>query len=141
MSKSPEFTWNVWNWSFNHDDLETYDVGYRFVLAVDQARPGELPTTLEELDGFLLSEARYCFWAKCEYEMIVTGWPQQKNERKVDIYGQLRLNWDRFVSAFWDEVYEPYYLKKAIKARKAMQERKLKLEARRAVSTKKRKTK
>ena len=114
--KKPTFTWNVWNWDFNHDQLETYDVGYRFIAAVEHERPSFLPTTYAELNDYLLAEARYCFWAKCEYEMIVTGWPQQKNEKKVDIYEQLRLNWDRFVKAFWDEVYEPYYLKKALKA-------------------------
>ena len=114
--KKPTFTWNVLNWDFNSDKLEVYDVGYRFVNAVDSARLSSLPKNYTELDDYLNSEAHYRFWAKCEYEIIITGWPQQKNEAKIDVCTQLRLNWDRFVKAFWDEVYEPYYLKKVLKA-------------------------
>ena len=126
--KKPTFTWNVLNWDFNSDKLEVYDVGYRFVNAVDSDKLASLPKNYAELDDYLNSEAHYRFWAKCEYEMIITGWPQQKNEAKIDICTQLRLNWDRFVKAFWDEVYEPYYLKKVLKAaEKAEKAKKAKL--------------
>ena len=126
--KKPTFTWNVLNWDFNSDKLEVYDVGYRFVNAVDSDRLASLPKNYTELDDYLNSEAHYRFWAKCEYEMIITGWPQQKNEAKIDVCAQLRLNWDRFVKAFWDEVYEPYYLKKVLKAaEKAEKAKKAKL--------------
>ena len=114
--KKPTFTWNVLNWDFNRDKLEVYDVGYRFVNAVDSDKLASLPKNYAELDDYLNSEAHYRFWAKCEYEIIITGWPQQTNEAKIDVCTQLRLNWDRFVKAFWDEVYEPYYLKKVLKA-------------------------
>ena len=114
--KKPTFTWNVWIWNFNMDRLETYDVGRRLVTSVESERPSALPRSYEELDSYLLREVRYYFWAKCEYEMIVHSWPELKNEKKVDVYDQLMLNWGRLVKSFWDEVYEPYYLKKAIKA-------------------------
>ena len=114
--KKPTFTWKVWIWSFNQDELMPYDVGCRFVDEVDSDRLSSLPRSYAELEDYLRSKACYYFWSKCEYEMIVTGWPQQKNEAKIDVCTQLRLNWDRFVKAFWDEVYEPYYLKKVLKA-------------------------
>ena len=38
----------------------------------------------------------YYFWSKCEYEVIVTGWPDTKTERKIDIYQQIAANWEIF---------------------------------------------
>ena len=82
----------------------------------------------KELDG----EAHYSFWAKFEWETIITTWPPYiyaeeidriKNEYhinrkpgeplpervdvnlehkyKIDVYAQLRANWDRFVDYVW----------------------------------------
>ena len=39
----------------------------------------------------------YYFWSKCEYEVIVSAWPPRDgSERKIDIYTQLKENWDIF---------------------------------------------
>ena len=39
----------------------------------------------------------YYFWSKCEYEVIVSAWPPKEgSDRKIDIYTQLKENWDIF---------------------------------------------
>ncbi|MBR6891898.1 MAG: hypothetical protein IKN15_01395 [Bacteroidaceae bacterium] len=52
------------------------------------------PDELIEIE--LRRKCQYYFWAKCEYEVIVTGWPDTKTERKIDIYDQLDANWETF---------------------------------------------
>lgn len=109
-------SYNVWIWDFNHDSLEPYDVVPRFVESIKQyIKPKNLPKTKEALDEILESDARYYFWSKCEYEMIIHGWPKQNNNQKVDVYKQLRLNWHIFLDFFWEQVYKPMFLKKATK--------------------------
>ena len=109
-------SYNVWIWDFNHDSLEPYDVVPRFVESIKQyIKPKNLPKTKEALDKILESDARYYFWSKCEYEMIIHGWPKQNNNQKVDVYKQLRLNWHIFLDFFWEQVYKPMFLKKATK--------------------------
>lgn len=95
------FSWLVWNWNFTSDALVEYDVVPVFLRALKAAKKADRPKTKGEFGEFLRREAAYCFRAKCEYEMIVHGWPRRENDEKVDAYQQLRLNWDAFVEAFW----------------------------------------
>lgn len=42
-------------------------------------------------------QCMYYFWSKCEYEVIVSAWPPREgSDRKIDIYTQLKENWDIF---------------------------------------------
>lgn len=43
----------------------------------------------------------YYYWGKCEYEIVLTGWPNGDTDRKVDIYEQVMNNWDRFTDYMW----------------------------------------
>lgn len=99
-----DFTWNVWLWNFNHDELETYDVVPIFMRELERLKKKDLPKTKKEFSEFLNGEAQYHFWSKCEYEMIIHGWPVGKKDVKVDVYDQLILNWDKFVDAFWNNL-------------------------------------
>lgn len=42
-------------------------------------------------------DAHYSFWAKSEWEIIIDA------RRKIDIYAQLRANWERFTDYMWSE--------------------------------------
>ena len=47
----------------------------------------------------------YYFWSKCEYEVIVSAWPPRDgSERKIDIYTQLKENWDIFKELVFREL-------------------------------------
>ena len=79
--KSAIPSYNVWIWDFNHDALESYDVVPRFVESIKQyTKPKSLPKTKEALNEILEANVRYSFWSKCEYEMIIHGWPEQNND-------------------------------------------------------------
>lgn len=104
MKRKKNIIWLVWIWDFNHDRLEEYDVMPYFLEEYKALKKKDRPVDLEELSEWLDNAASYRFWAKCEYEMIVHSWPELKNDMKVDVYDQLRLNWDVFVKFFYDEV-------------------------------------
>ena len=46
---------------------------------------------LDEVDNAL----RYYFWAKAEHEILVSGL-FGKNQAKIDVYGQVKMNWEAF---------------------------------------------
>lgn len=98
MKRRNEFHWNVMVWNVNRDELDSYDVGPCFVREYKELKKKERVGL--DVDKFLDRTARYYFWAKCEYEMVCAGWPKFKNERKFDVYEQLKVNWDNFVDAF-----------------------------------------
>jgi len=60
------------------------------------------PDELLEIE--LRRKCMYYFWAKCEYEVIVTGWPDTKTEKKIDIYQQLDANWDIFKTLVFESL-------------------------------------
>lgn len=47
----------------------------------------------------------YYFWSKCEYEVIVSAWPPREgSEVKIDIYDQLKANWNIFKELVFKEL-------------------------------------
>ena len=100
---------NVLNWDFNHDRLEYYDILPYFRNAFEgekKYQKSKKHKTREELKTWINDTARYMFWARCEYEMICHGWPVQKNDYKLDIYEQIKMNLDIITDILFKEFYE-----------------------------------
>lgn len=56
---------------------------------------------LDELRRMLM----YRFWAKCEWEVIISDWPPSNREElkiKVDVYQQVMNNWHVFSEYVWE---------------------------------------
>ena len=99
---SPEPVWNVFLEDFNGKNIVIYNVFHNYTF--DEQLKKEFRRyvrhkDLEKLKTEIKSWAMYCFWSKCEYEIILTSFPEKKDfkEKKVDVYQQLMLNWDSFV--------------------------------------------
>lgn len=115
---------NVLLWDFNRDELEYYDVlpylrdryeerkkryeeaGKDKELSKDKEllKFFRVPETLDEFKEFIMSESRYQFWARCEYEMICHGWPVRKNDHKLDVHEQIMMNLDVIAKIMCDEL-------------------------------------
>lgn len=54
----------------------------------------EKPKTVEEFKDFIIGRAKYQWWARCEYEIILSDWPSQKHEEKWDVFDQVMMNID-----------------------------------------------
>lgn len=57
---------------------------------------GSLTCIEDFLEERLRSECMYYFWSKCEYEVVIQGWPNKDTEKKIDVYEQLEANWNIF---------------------------------------------
>lgn len=132
MSK-PALEWNVFRENWNTKKIEKFNVFSHETFKKEVLEALEKSKSKEELSKTVHLSAMYYFWAKCEYEIMLTSWPPsitkeeakeiqlriEENEirykhlprvfdvelavsSKMDIYGQLFLNWDRFIDYLYD---------------------------------------
>ena len=106
MDKRPY--WGVFVYNFNNKQIVTFNVFdhysfYRGCIKLAKDFSGDY----EDLAEKLKREIMYYFWAKCEWEVIVSGWPPTKDrdeEIKVDVYDQIMMNWDKFFNYFVENI-------------------------------------
>ena len=100
-------TWNVRLYDPNVEDVRAYNVfnNAPFAEAVRElfATP-EQP--YDKLTERVRQLAQWQFWARCEYECVVSAWPPDSRDvvvgRKIDVYQQLCWNWERFAEYVYD---------------------------------------
>lgn len=94
---------NVLNWDINRNQLETYDV-LPYFRREYEACPRK-PSTKEEWKEFIRKEGKYRYWARCEYEIIISPWPPQKKDVnvKVDVWQQIENNLELIVKLLMEE--------------------------------------
>lgn len=88
------------SWDFNHDKMTPYDVMPSLLKAYNNTK--KKPVTDDDIKAFIISESRYMFWSKCEYETILSSWPPRENgnTHKMDVHEQLMMNIDSVVECF-----------------------------------------
>lgn len=98
MNASDNITFNVIIFNFNSRKFEYYDILPYFIR---EYKERELNlSTFEEFKEFILREAQYQFWARCEYEIILQGWPCTDITEKWDVYDQIKMNIDIITQLF-----------------------------------------
>lgn len=98
--------WNVFVENFNKKEIEIYNVFSHYRLEEFLKKAKKDCTDNQQFAELLEREVRYLFWSKCEWEIILSDWPPSDkfNDKKVDVYQQLKLNWDRFVDYVWENI-------------------------------------
>ena len=116
----------VLNWDFNRDEIEHYDVLPYFrnefkerkkkskskrIQRIMEETPDMkkyygVPETRDELKKFIENESQYMFWGRCQYEMIVHGWPVRKNDYKIDVHEQVMMNIDIITDILYKELID-----------------------------------
>lgn len=106
-------------WDFNSDSLKHYDVlpYFRNCYAERKAKSkGKrnkdpemkkyfgVPETREEMRDFVENESLHMFWARCEWEMIIHGWPARENDYKIDVHEQIMMNIDVLAELLYKEL-------------------------------------
>lgn len=105
--------WNVYIGNFNSREIEIWNVFQhgRFVEDFGKfARKLQYNKELtdeqkkEQFAEELRKDLMYYYWSKCEWEILLQHWPPHERfrETKVDVYDQVRLNWDRFLEYTWE---------------------------------------
>lgn len=89
-------SFNVLIWDINNDELIHYDIipyllrQYNKTKKMDSYK--ETPESRDEFREFVKNEARYQWWSRCEYEILVSDWPKHGKEIKIDVYDQVLMN-------------------------------------------------
>lgn len=97
--------WNVLYYNSNAKRIEWFNVFQHnsFNKAVKEIFNKQVWLSLDEFEDAIDKEAMYYFWRKAEYEIMISDWIGEKTKAKIDIYSQLKLNWNRFIDYLWNE--------------------------------------
>lgn len=119
---------NVINFDFNSKRFEPYNIIPYLVRCYNKEK--NKPKTFDEFKEFIRNESMYKWWARCEYEMVLSPWPytpspsesydkegeddvevwkehweKHLNEcQKIDIFHQVRMNIDVITALVMDSV-------------------------------------
>lgn len=101
-----DLEWNVFLEDFNKKEIKTYNIfsNTRFNAEIQQILSNK-NLLREEFEYLVNRELQYNFWAKCEYEIILSDWPPSNKfkEKKVDVYEQVCLNKQIFMDYLWNK--------------------------------------
>ena len=98
-----DMEWNVIVESFNSKKIMTYNIFNHGRFRDDLE--DNYKHNKNDYDAFckqLNRDLMYYFWSKCEWEVIVSGWPNSDIEKKIDVYDQVIQNKDIFFKYTWD---------------------------------------
>ena len=103
----------VINFEFNSKKFEKYDVMPYLVDCYEKVKnTKDCPKTFEEFKTFIEGKSMYQYWARCEYEIILSDWPNQNVARKIDIHYQIMNNIDIVTDILMNNVIKNHLLKK-----------------------------
>ena len=98
-------SWNVWRYNFNEKRIEEYNIFTHKEFRTDcQVIARKWGRNRKEFEERILHSLVFYFWSKCEYEVILSGWPPTKDgseARKVDVRDQVLLNTTPFLDYLW----------------------------------------
>lgn len=102
--KTENLVWNVYYHDENGQKISTFNVfqhgGFMGDVRKHLKKITEKDLFAKELERSLF----YYFASKCEWEILIYPWGGGRNtkEIKIDVYNQVKNNWDVFVDYVWD---------------------------------------
>lgn len=114
-TSNKNLTWNVYVYNFNNRCIETRNIlgnGSVIIRNVLEKAKSEYKENVPDYDKFkeeVRNIVMYYYWAKCEWEVIISAWPPNENakEEKVDVYSQVMLNFDVFYNYIYNNIFKP----------------------------------
>lgn len=105
---------NVIVYDFNRQIFKPYNVMPYFVRTYKETIENhknypdsnyfKIPKTFEEFKKFVNDNSLYQFWGRCEYEIILFDWPNEKHYEKWDVHEQIKMNLDLVTKIFMENV-------------------------------------
>lgn len=101
--------WNVYYQDINRRKIMRHNVFDHSGFREDLAKAVKKYKEREEFEKEVRSSLMYWYWSKCEWEIILSGWPPSKDgeeEIKIDVFEQIMLNRQRFMDYLWENKKE-----------------------------------
>lgn len=97
--------WNVYIEDFNGKKIKTYNIFDHPTFLGELKKISGL--SKEEFLDKLERNLMYYFWSKCEWEIVLSSWPQRYEnskfqDKKIDVYSQVMINWEVFSEYVWE---------------------------------------
>jgi hypothetical protein len=73
------------------------------------------PKTREEMKNFILGRSLSQFWGRCEYELLLSDWPNASITTKIDGHYQIDMNVEAILDILEYNLYLDYKEKKSSK--------------------------
>lgn len=104
--------WYVYYYDMNSSQLKTFNIfNHRgFKNAIIEVIFKKY-YSMEKFKKAVKSELMYYFWSKAEWEIVISDWFGKQVEKKIDVYDQVMLNWDRFIEWLYHELYYKFSYK------------------------------
>lgn len=96
--------YNVCIFDVNAKEFISYDVIPYLKEQYDESN--DKPKTYDEVKLFVEKESRYQFWSRCQYEIILSDWPNESVRRKVDVHEQIMMNLDLVTNILIEKINE-----------------------------------
>ena len=97
--------WNVYVENFNGRKIETFNV-FDHTRFLDDTKKNARKNihNPEAFKEQLRRDLLYYFWAKSEWEIIISAWIRADVTKpiKIDVFDQVMLNWEQFCKYVWD---------------------------------------
>ncbi len=97
-------SYKVITWNVNLDRIEYHDIIPYLYRCLKEANVSKENLSLSWLKEFIDKKSMYMYWARCEYETIVTGWPKSNKEHKLDVYEQIKMNLDNITLLIYNDL-------------------------------------
>lgn len=95
--------WNVYVDDFNKREIVIHNIFNHYSFVEDLKKIIKKYTEKKEFSEQVRKILMYYYWSKCEWEIVLQGWVRKNfNDKKIDVYDQIILNWDRFIDYIWE---------------------------------------
>ena len=96
--------YNVCIEDVNHNCFEIYNIFDHCSFVKDtQMNIKKNKENQSEFNEQLKSDIMYYFWSKCEWEIVISSlFNKGAENKKIDVYDQLMMNWEIFSKYIWD---------------------------------------
>lgn len=114
MKNYKELKWYVLRHDFNKDTIENYNIFINANLWNERIGIPKLLKNYQSFDNFkkeLESLFKYCYWSKCEYEILTSGLAKNSEVYKIDVWRQIQPNLD-LIARYIIETYNKRKRKK-----------------------------
>ena len=98
-----DLEWNVFYYDLKAKEIQVLNVfnHWKYKEVVEELL--HKCTNIEDFSDKLKGITMYYFWAKYEWETVIYPMSEDKKiAKKIDVFWQLKNNWDRFVEYLWD---------------------------------------
>lgn len=99
-----EKPFNVITYNYNAKEFEAYNVMPYLIRCYKETKKPNRPKTFDDFKKFVKTNSAYKYWARCQYEIVLSDWPSQQVEKKIDVHWQIMNNIDTVTSILMENV-------------------------------------